>query len=56
MVGGSLSGVDISLDISTTARRVIISAERGFVPSKNLFTGNIVQMGAIKRYSGELIL
>ena len=49
VVGGSLSGVDITLDISKTARRVLISAERGCVPSKNLFTGNITQTGAIKR-------
>ena len=31
IVGGGLSGVDIVVDIASTARRVMISADRGMV-------------------------
>ena len=49
VVGGGLSGVDIASDIAKTAARVLISASRGLVPSKDLFSGNVSKVDAIKR-------
>ena len=34
-MGGGLSGVDIVVDIASTARRVLISADRGMVLNHN---------------------
>ena len=49
VVGGGLSAVDIASDIAKTATRVLISASRGVVPSRGLFSGNVVKVDAIKR-------
>ena len=45
----SLSGADIAAELSTTAARVLVSAERGAAPIRNFFTGNIERVAAIDR-------
>ena len=49
VVGGGLSAVDIASDIARTAAKVLISANRGLLPSRGLFSGNIEKVEAIKR-------
>ena len=43
IVGGGLSGLDIAMDIATTARTVMISAERGMVPVRKSLGDNVVK-------------
>ena len=45
----SLSGADIAAELSTTAARVLVSAERGAAPIRNFFSGNIERVAAIDR-------
>ena len=49
IIGGGLSAIDIAAEISSTASKVFISSERGIVPSRQLFTGNVSHVGPIKR-------
>ena len=49
IVGGGLSGLDIAVDIASTARTVLISAERGMVPVKKSLGDNVVKVGGISR-------
>ncbi len=49
VVGGGLSAVDIASDIAKTAAKVLISASRGVLPSRGLFSGNVEKVEAIKR-------
>ena len=43
IVGGGLSGIDIAVDISSTARIVMISAERGIVPVRKSLGKNVTK-------------
>lgn len=43
IVGGGLSGLDIAVDIASTARTVMISAERGMVPVRKPLGENVVK-------------
>ena len=45
----SLSGADIAAELSTTAARVLVSAERGAAPIRDFFSGNIERVAAIDR-------
>ena len=49
IVGAGLSGIDIAVDISSTANRVLISGERGIIPSRDLFSRNVFQVGTITK-------
>ena len=43
IVGGGLSGIDIAVDIASTARTVMISAERGLVPVRKSLGDNVIK-------------
>ena len=49
VVGGGLSAVDIASDIAKTATKVLISAGRGVLPSRGLFSENVEKVEAIRR-------
>ena len=49
IVGGGLSGLDIAVDIASTARAVLISAARGMVPVRKSFGENVIKVGGISR-------
>ena len=49
IVGGGLSGLDIAVDIASTARTVLISAARGMVPVRKSLGENVVKVGGIVR-------
>ena len=49
IVGGGLSGLDIAVDIASTARAVLISAARGMVPVRKSLGENVIKVGGISR-------